>query len=146
MCLDHSPFNSSLFLVGYSSGRFSLFSTSRSTSICWWNLTDAQGGSIGAGVVKVKWSRQRPSVFYVVGTNGCFSIFDLSESNRRPVYSGRNFLTGSQIFTDMAVGGATKYASIAFAGESGNVEVLGLDSEYTLAGVDESEALNEYIR
>jgi WD40 repeat protein len=139
--IDVNPFQPTLFLASYDSGKFSMFRAGDSAPVCTWDMpTEA--------VSSICWSTQRPSVFYVLGDAGTLSIYDLSESNRGPVYSGG---LGAGAIHDMALstrmdGEGKRHASIGFARSEGVVEVFLLGEEYCESMVDEEESLAPYLR
>lgn len=76
--LSFSPFDSELFLVGQLDGGCRLYRLDRSTPLLSW---------LDATVSDLKWSPQRPSVFFLLHTNGNLHTFDLNKDDARPVHS-----------------------------------------------------------
>ena len=89
-----NPFHPSYFLAGYKSGCVSLYSLECATSLAsWLHLYSSAseerlaGGYAGprSGVVGLRWSAQRPSLFFVTDARGKCVAFDLLKNEQKPV-------------------------------------------------------------
>ncbi|KAJ3226324.1 WD repeat-containing protein 60 [Clydaea vesicula] len=83
--INFNNFNKDLFLVGFDSGKISLFNIKYESEIQSWeipNLTKNKEHTKNNSILKVLWSTQRPSVFFILLKTGLFFIFDLSLNNQ----------------------------------------------------------------
>ncbi|ETV87220.1 hypothetical protein H257_02186 [Aphanomyces astaci] len=105
------------FLAGYADGSLSLFHVDLARDIASWY-------DVALGVSRVMWSPSRPSVFYVLYTNGTLTIWDLLTSRMMPVVTesaGPSVATkrkGKVLFALSADIARTCRPSIAIAGAS----------------------------
>eukprot|EP01137_Pigoraptor_chileana_P018006 Opistho-2@76862 len=76
--VDFSPFDASLFLLGHSSGRLSLHTTTTSDPIAVWEM-----GNVSVRLIR--WSRSRPCVFFVLDDSSRLAAFDLLEDEFAPI-------------------------------------------------------------
>lgn len=170
-CLDFNLFEPKLFLVGYRSGRVCIYNTDHDEPVCSWSTCQTEDPSrdVSAQCVKVlKWSPQRPSVFFVLGERGMLFVYDLSENNRGPVCTSDCLVhefKGAVLDMAMSPGlsqmriakavhvdslqnnltNATRHASIGVSFDDGSVVVLILHDEYVDEAVDEEAALQIYL-
>jgi hypothetical protein len=88
------PLHPQFFLAGYKSGSVSLFNLSSSEALQTWvslfstaenDRLSAGYSSAQAGVQALRWSQQRPSVFFVTDARGKTVVFDLLRSAQKPV-------------------------------------------------------------
>lgn len=97
-CLTFSPFANDLFLVGQLDGGCRLHQLDRPTPLLSWPFfeppkvdTTQSAAKRGLGptpsVADLKWSPQRPNVFFLLHSNGDLHIFDFYRNDTVPVHS-----------------------------------------------------------
>lgn len=97
-CLDFSPFANDLFLVGQLDGGCRLHQLDRPTPLLSWpfivppkadtNVSTARCGLRPTSMATdLKWSPQRPSIFFLLHSNGDLYTFDLARDDTAPVHS-----------------------------------------------------------
>eukprot|EP00118_Oscarella_pearsei_P012676 m.95335 g.95335 ORF g.95335 m.95335 type:complete len:994 (+) comp36846_c0_seq5:51-3032(+) len=80
--VDVSPFSGSYFLAGCSDGSIRLHSVHREHPVLCWN-----DSTRGISVNRVRWSRSRPHVFYVLDEASTLYVWDLKTSDATPLIS-----------------------------------------------------------
>ncbi|KAJ3020525.1 WD repeat-containing protein 60 [Thoreauomyces humboldtii] len=155
--LDFCPHDPRLFLTGFASGTVGLFSSRDASAVMTWEASRLP-------IVMVRWSPQRPAVFYVLDEAGCIRVWDLDESASEPAHVVTPRSTGNAqvaLFAlSQTMGSAAVTASqanlVAAARRSsnttlllgyadGSTEVHLLDSMLAEEGIDEVATLAGYV-
>lgn len=98
-CLSVHPYISDLFLAGYGDGNIVLFKKQFSEAVRGWTLVQNNERRLPKQIV---WARRRPSVFYVLDTQGGLWIYDLLDNGLEPChivsfYEGKGATKGCSI-------------------------------------------------
>ncbi|KAI8910652.1 WD40-repeat-containing domain protein [Powellomyces hirtus] len=159
LSLDFCPHDHRLFLAGYVSGAVCLFTTKEDNAVVVWEASKYP-------IKQVRWSPQRPAVFYVLDVRGVLMIWDLSESESevahvvthestnkaspKPLVTFALSQTGSSAASTTASqanleAAANRNATILFGFADGTSEVHLLDQTLAEAAIDEGTTLSRYV-
>ena len=88
-CLSFSPFDGRLFLVGQLDGGCRLHQLGQPTPLLSWPVINLQEKQLAQAsmISDLRWAPQRPSLFFVLHSNGNLHMFDLNKDCAVPVYS-----------------------------------------------------------
>lgn len=75
-----SPWQLPCLLAGTEDGNLWLYNLKNEMPLLSWSASTG-----GSGILSVKWSRSRPSVFYVLDANSNLHIWDLLKSDQGPL-------------------------------------------------------------
>lgn len=155
--LEFCPHDDRLFIAGYMSGMVGLFSVKERKAVVTWNASSHP-------IRLVRWSPQRPAVFFVLDHHGILNIWDLSESEAEPahvVQTGDKGIGGNRLLVTFALSptmssaalsgsqatlaaAASKNATMLFGFADGTSEVHLLDQILAEQAIDEERALAVY--
>ncbi|XP_065053282.1 cytoplasmic dynein 2 intermediate chain 1-like isoform X2 [Rhopilema esculentum] len=80
-CIDHAYWKMPYMLIGCTDGSIALLNTEKEYPITTWE-TFGQG----AGILRVKWLHNKPSVFCTLDKNSVFCVWDLLKSDASPIF------------------------------------------------------------
>ncbi|KAI8618361.1 hypothetical protein BC830DRAFT_1109188 [Chytriomyces sp. MP71] len=160
--LASNPHTPRVFLGTYTSGCIALFSTSTALPLMTWKLS--------ASALLARWSRHRPSVFYVLDAKSVLHVWDLLEQEAAPTFvvavaneagkknravivalspalmsTGAASGSSATASTSSLASSANRNASLAIGYSNGDLEVHFLNEELVEQMVDEAEQFDQWV-
>ncbi|XP_022103372.1 WD repeat-containing protein 60-like isoform X2 [Acanthaster planci] len=144
--LDFSPFGLPYFLAGSSDGCVCLYSLSQETPLLTWSNSTSN-----IPVAAVKWSRSRPSVFYVLDVTSKMHVWELLTCQEAPVktqqFSNGRLLTMELSNDHTALGrrlpGRPPVMVVAY--DSGVVDVHLISQHFTASSSAEFQEMTKLL-
>jgi len=135
--LHFSPWDTAYFLAGFENGTVALYKTAASPPIKAWER-------VCAGAVRVRWSAQRPAVFFVLDREQVLQAWDLLADDAAPVVEQAS--KGASVFAASEASLVQSHrSSVALATADGAVAVHVLSPALSTAAPDEAERLRERL-